>query len=582
MNAQETLQESENTFRSIFELVNDGIMIADGETRGLIEANKAICAMLGYSRDEIVKLSVDDIHPINDLPAVRELLEKQLGGEIQIAPDVPMLRKDGSVFFADISASPVTFGGKQCLAGIFRNTTRRKMAMEALAASEEKYRVYFENATDVIFSVDPGLRLLSISPSVERALGYKPEELIGKAVGELNITAPASLVKAASDIRRVLAGERIENSLYEYRAKDDTKRFGEVNASPFFHDGKVVAATCVSRDITERKRVEDELQGALEQYRSLAANVDSMYLVDKDGTYLFMNEGHLKRFGLSLEEVIGKKYSELHSEEESRLFAKDIGEIISTGQSSTKEHHSARDGRYFLRTFSPIKGKDDAEISQVAIISKDISDIKSAEKQLKQTSESLRRAIGTIIQVMVAAVEARDPYTAGHQVRSANLARAIAAEMQLPLEKTESIRMAGSIHDIGKLSIPAEILSKPTKLSELEFALIKEHAQRGFEILKDVESPWPLAEIVRQHHERMDGSGYPGKLKGEQICLEARILAVSDVVESMASHRPYRPSLGIEAALAEIENNRGILYDNAVADACLKLFREKGFQLTGA
>jgi HD-GYP domain-containing protein (c-di-GMP phosphodiesterase class II) len=162
------------------------------------------------------------------------------------------------------------------------------------------------------------------------------------------------------------------------------------------------------------------------------------------------------------------------------------------------------------------------------------------------------------------------------------LACAIAAEMGLPREKIDGIRMAGSIHDIGKLSIPAEILSKPAKLSEIEFSLMKEHSRRGYEMLKDVESPWPLAQIVYQHHERMDGSGYPRKLKGEEIIIEARILSVADVVEAMASHRPYRPGLGIETALNEIEKNSGIFYDNAVADACLRLFREKGFKLAGA
>ena len=195
-----------------------------------------------------------------------------------------------------------------------------------------------------------------------------------------------------------------------------------------------------------------------------------------------------------------------------------------------------------------------------------------------QIVNKLRKAVNTTIRVMVSAVDVRDPYTAGHQIRSADLARAIVTEMGLPQEKIDAIRMAGTIHDIGKLSIPAEILSKPTKLLEIEFSLIKEHARRGFEMLKDVESPWPLAEIVYQHHERMDGSGYPRKLKGEEILIEARILAVADVVEAMASHRPYRPGLGIDTALNEIERNRGIFYDNAVADACLKLFREKGFQ----
>jgi putative nucleotidyltransferase with HDIG domain len=183
---------------------------------------------------------------------------------------------------------------------------------------------------------------------------------------------------------------------------------------------------------------------------------------------------------------------------------------------------------------------------------------------------------------MVSAVESRDPYTAGHQIRSADLARAIAAVMGLPQEKIDGIRMAGSIHDIGKLSIPAEILSKPTKLTNIEFSLIKEHSKQGYEMLKDVESPWPLAQIVYQHHERIDGSGYPRNLKGDEILMEARILAVSDVVESMASHRPYRPALGLNAALEEIENNKGTLYDADAVDVCLRLFREKGFQLEGA
>jgi putative nucleotidyltransferase with HDIG domain len=214
-------------------------------------------------------------------------------------------------------------------------------------------------------------------------------------------------------------------------------------------------------------------------------------------------------------------------------------------------------------------------------ISEDITEQKQAAEKLQNTLESLRKAMNTTIKVMVSTVEARDPYTFGHQIRSADLASAIATEMGLSQEKIEAIRMTGSIHDIGKISIPAEILSKPTKLSEIEFSLIKEHARKGYEMLKDVESPWPLAEIVYQHHERIDGSGYPRNLKGEEILMEARILSVADVVEAMASHRPYRAGLGIDIALNEIEKNRGIFYDNAVADACLRLFREQGFKLEG-
>jgi len=224
-----------------------------------------------------------------------------------------------------------------------------------------------------------------------------------------------------------------------------------------------------------------------------------------------------------------------------------------------------------------------AELAKVnEMLQADIAERKRTEEKLQHTLDSLRKAISTTVQVMVSAVETRDPYTAGHQLRSSKLARAIATEMGLPQEKIDGIRMAGSIHDIGKLSIPAEILSKPTKLTNIEFSLIKEHSRNGYEMLKDVESPWPLAEIVHWHHERMDGTGYPRNLKGDEILMEARIMAVADVVEAMASHRPYRPALGIEAALEEIEKNRGTLYDVGAADACLRLFREKGFQLERA
>jgi putative nucleotidyltransferase with HDIG domain len=212
-------------------------------------------------------------------------------------------------------------------------------------------------------------------------------------------------------------------------------------------------------------------------------------------------------------------------------------------------------------------------------VTRDITERKRAEEKLLVTFESLKKAFGTIIQVMITTVEMRDPYTAGHQKRVADLACAIAAETGLAQEKIEGIQMAGSIHDIGKLSIPAEILSKPTKLTNNEYSLIKEHSQSGYEMLKNVESPWPLAQIVYQHHERTDGSGYPRNLKGDEIIMEARIMAVADVVEAMASHRPYRPGLGIDTALAEIEKNKGTHYDNTVADVCLKLFREKGYKL---
>jgi HD-GYP domain-containing protein (c-di-GMP phosphodiesterase class II) len=207
------------------------------------------------------------------------------------------------------------------------------------------------------------------------------------------------------------------------------------------------------------------------------------------------------------------------------------------------------------------------------------SELIQANEDIMQNIERLRKALGSTTQALANTVEMRDPYTAGHQRRVSDLACAIATEMCLATEQIEGIRITSVIHDIGKISVPAEILSKPTRLSNIEFSLIKQHSESGYGILKDIDFIWPVAQIVLQHHERTDGSGYPLALKGGKILIEARILAVADVVEAMASHRPYRPGLGIDAALNEIEKNKGILYDGAVADACLRLFREKGFKL---
>jgi putative nucleotidyltransferase with HDIG domain len=212
-------------------------------------------------------------------------------------------------------------------------------------------------------------------------------------------------------------------------------------------------------------------------------------------------------------------------------------------------------------------------------LKKEIASHLVTEEARQKNLEKLRKTLHGTIQAMAMMVEARDPYTAGHQRRVADLARAIAQEMGASQDEVDGVRIAGMIHDIGKISVPAEILSKPGRLSNIEFSLIKVHAEAGYGILKEIDFPWPIATIVLQHHERIDGSGYPAGLKGSQILIEAQMLAVADVVESMASHRPYRPGLGIDAALEEIEKNRCICYDANVADACLRLFRGKGYQL---
>lgn len=216
-------------------------------------------------------------------------------------------------------------------------------------------------------------------------------------------------------------------------------------------------------------------------------------------------------------------------------------------------------------------------VTLVGFIS-DITEHKQAEEKLKRTTESLRKTILGTVQAVSMAMELRDPYTAGHERRVADLAAAIAAELGFSQWQIEGVRIAGLIHDIGKIYVPVEILSKPGKLNEVEMSLIRMHARAGFEILKGAEFPWPIAEIIFQHHERIDGTGYPQKLKGKDMLIEAKIIAVADAVEAMASPRPYRPALGLDMALEEIISKRGKHFDTSVVDMCINVFRQKNFQ----
>lgn len=321
----------------------------------------------------------------------------------------------------------------------------------------------------------------------------------------------------------------------------------------------------------ERRRAEEALRESEERYKSLVESMDdSVYLVDKNLKYLYANGRYLSRHGLTLSELSALEYHHLHTSDKSREFAEKIRKVIESGAPIAYEHISSTDGKIFLSTLSPLREPQQNIAEKVTVISKDITELKLSERKLR----SLMQAT---IDVICSTVEKRDPYTSGHQKRVAQLARAIAQEMQLDRERVETITTAGLIHDLGKIAVPVEILNKPTRLTEMEFNLIKAHSREGHDILKNVEFPGPVARIVLEHHEKLDGSGYPQGLREKDILLESKILTVADVVEAMASHRPYRPALGIDQALSEVESKRGVLFDTAVVDICLMLFKEERF-----
>jgi len=337
-----------------------------------------------------------------------------------------------------------------------------------------------------------------------------------------------------------------------------------------------------------RKQAEDAiLKSKILLQNVIDSTPDWIYAKDPQHRFLLVNKTFAESQNVQPQEMIGRPDTDFFSEE---LCCGNPGKGLTGFHSDDNEALSGNvlhnldnlvtwgDGSLHMYDTSKIPLYDESGVAFAVLgYGRDITRRHKAENELAASNIALRKTLNDSIKAMARIVDLRDPYTAGHQLKVAALASAIAREMGMDDTAVEHLIMASTVHDIGKMYIPADILSKPGRLSNLEWEIIKTHAQGGFEILAGIEFSGPVAMTVLQHHERLDGSGYPNGLKDGQILPEAKILAVADVVEAMASHRPYRPSLGVEKALNEIEHKKGILYDPAVVDICLNLFRDNTF-----
>ncbi len=361
-----------------------------------------------------------------------------------------------------------------------------------------------------------------------------------------------------------MAAEAMETGAHDYIRKDSRQRL-------------VPAITRELREAEvrqERRQTEERYRQSEEKFRLLVESAPDAVYIQTGGRFAYVNPATVHLLGAqSAEQLLGRPILERIApdfretiRERVRLLHEEREKVPPMVQEYLK-----LDGTVIYVEASAVPFSYNNEIGSLAYLH-DITERIQAEEKLRESRENLRRALESTVRAIALMVETRDPYTAGHQRRVSDLARAIAQEAGITPDGVESIRIAGMIHDIGKISVPAEILSKPVRLSEIEISLIRIHPQAGFDILKDIEFPWAIGQIILQHHERMDGSGYPRGLEGDQICFEARILAVADVVEAMASHRPYRPGLGLESALNEISVNQGMFYDERVVEACLSVF----------
>ena len=439
-----------------------------------------------------------------------------------------------------------------------RTLSERDNLLQTVEEKESRFRRYVESAPDGIFVSDERGNYTDVNEASCRITGYSREELL--KMNMIQLIAPESLADAKDHFRKTVETGEAEG-ITSFVKKTGEKRFWNIRAAKL-DDSSFIGFT---RDVTDLVMSQIALRKS-EEEKELILNTtrETIVYYDSDLNIIWANRALAERFGVDAEELIGMNCKDIWQRGK-KCDDCVLRKALDTGSQKTGETTSGYGTTFFIRAY-PVKDAD-GKITGVVELCEDIT-------ERKQISKKLEAAFGALVRAASDIVSAKDPYTAGHQKNVSDLAVAIGKKMGLDDETCTCLKVSGLLHDIGKISIPTEILTRPGKLSDIEFSLIKEHSRNGYNILKDIDLPWPVAEIVLQHHERLDGSGYPNGLKNDQIRLESRIIAVADVAEAITSHRPYREALGIEFALNEIKKNSGRLYDPAVVAACVDLIEE--------
>jgi PAS domain S-box-containing protein/putative nucleotidyltransferase with HDIG domain len=595
--AQMALCESEERFRRISQITTDIAYSCLTDQEGALHIDwisGAIEHTTGYTADEIMAQSCWRFLVVEeDIP----LFEKNVVG---LSPgqsafcDLRICHKHGQFIWVRSFAeciSEINTSNEPRLYGGLRNITDSKRTEDTLRESEEMFRVAQEISPDGFTILHPlrnekgdiiDFTWVYENKTIARINGTDPAEVKGKRMLDLFPTHKGTSIFEAYIHVSNSGKPQIIEEVY----------VGEIVSRPTWLRLVVVSIgediAILAQDITERKQSEESLRISEAQYRLLADHTqDLVWLMDMNLKSLYLSPSTEKISGFTIQERMGLTMEQSLTPESLKL-ATDLylAELPSfeadPGYTPTRTlelEYYRKDGTtvWTESKFSIIRDEIGNAISILAE-ARDITERKLSEEKLARSYESTKKILGDAINTMVKIVELRDPYTAGHQQKVADLATSIAREMKLDDTCIEQLRTAALIHDIGKMYIPSDILSKPGKLSAIELGLIKTHSQSGYGIVKSMDFPGFVAEAVLQHHERLDGSGYPNQLKGEDTLLEAKILAVADVVEAMSSHRPYRPALGIDKALDELSKNSGRLYDPGVVDACIGLFKSGRFE----
>ena len=446
---------------------------------------------------------------------------------------------------------------------------------------EKKFKKLQSHVPVGVFRTTSKGKFLSVNPAMITMFGYDTEEdYLSNYNAELYKN-----VESRNKLISILDKEiNIKDFEIQLKKKNGEKLWCLLNVYTILDEaGNKLFQDGIITDISKEKQTAKNLAKTQFRLATILDNVPNIIVYETGGAKEFVSANIYEMLGYPAEDFIKDKekfHSLIHPDDKKYINNKYLEwEKLGKEDMLTSWFRVRKaDNSYIWIEDRMLEISDKNNVKYHAGVNIDITNLKNAEEQLKESYGTLQRILEETVEGLVQAVEMRDPYTAGHQRRVSDLAAAIAIDMGFPTEKVNGLKLAALVHDIGKINIPAEILSKPGKLTIPEFNLIKMHPQTGYDILKSIEFPWPIAEIVLQHQERINGSSYPNGLKGDEIHIKARILAVADVIEAMSSHRPYRPSLGIDFALNEIEKNSGILFDSEATKVCLTLFREKGYE----
>lgn len=576
-NAEERLERSERKYRSLVETIQEGMGIVDPD-ENIVFANSSFCDILGYSQEELIGMNLRDLVPEEEFQKILKGTAKRKKG-ISDQYELVMKRKDGELRYIKNSVSPwINQEGEfQGTLGMVIDITEQKRAGDTLKKAEEEKAIILDSITEHVVYHDENLKILWANKAAAKSVGMTTEQLMGCYCYEIGYVDRSS---PCQDCPLLKAIEKGQSESGEVTTSDGRKWF--VRGYPVRNtSGEIVGAVEVTVDVTVLKLAEEALRESEEKYKTLTENINvGIYrnTVGPKGKFIEANPAIVRMFGFeNKDEFLETNVSDLYQNPDDRKRFNE--KMLTRGYVHEEELQlKKKNGTPFHGSVSAVAVKDEqGKVKYYDGIVEDVTERKIAEQALRESYEKLKRVLNGTVNALASATEKRDPYTAGHQHRVAQLACAIAREMGISGEDIEGIRVAGIVHDIGKIYVAAELLNRPVKLQEIEMALIKAHCQAGYEILKTVEFPWPVARIVLQHHERLDGSGYPNGLPGKDILLGAKILAVADVVEAMVSRRPYRSALGVNKALDEIRENRGRFYHPDVVDACLRIF-DKGFE----